>query len=140
MNIEAGTLDRRIRIQEASEPRDAAGDVLEGEWSAPAGWPNEGKRWARKVTVARGVNPIRGSEIPPGVAQELLREADTIFILRWDSLSTTIAAETMRVMHRERAYRIVAKVDTNDRADGVILLCSSRPDMRGDAGPVDAQS
>lgn len=139
MNIAAGMLDRRIRIQVSTEPRDAAGDVLEGEWVAPAGWPFDGKRWARKIS-AQGTNPIRGAEIPPGVAQELLREADTVFILRWDRYSRAIAPETMRVVHGERAYRIVSKVDTNDREDGVLLLCSSRPDMRGDVGQLDAES
>lgn len=135
-NLAAGALDRRIRIEMATETRDTAGDVIRTDWTAPPGWANGGKRWARKIGVRLGGDTLlRGVEVA-GQAQQVLREHDTIFILRYDSKSVTIAPETYRVVHHERVFLIVAIGDTNEREDGVILLCASRPDLRGSSAPV----
>ncbi len=124
MNMAAGPLDRRIRIEEATEVRDKAGDLLPATWSPPTGWPREGRRWASKR------DPRPNEKGGDGSSQVLLREIDTVFVLRWDRFSSRIAPETFRVVYRDRAYEIVGLGEVN-REDGVQLLCSSRPDQRG---------
>lgn len=133
-NIAAGVLDRRVTIEEATETRDAAGDVI-ATWGVPAGWPSDGRRWAKKSGVRLGETPMRGVEVA-GQAQQVLREADTIFVVRQDRFTLAIAPETFRVFHHGRTYLIVAISPTNDRDDALILLCSSRPDLRGSSAPV----
>lgn len=129
MKIAAGDLDRRIQIQEATEGKDAAGDVIPTAWGPPAGWPREGKRWASK-------RDGRPNEIAAlAQAQQVLRQMDTVFVLRWDRRSSVIAPETFRVIYRDRIYEIVG-LGEGEREDGVILLCSSRPDQRGARGPI----
>lgn len=129
MRLAAGDLDRRITIEVATETKDDAGDVLRDVWGPPPGWPSGGKRWASK----RDGRPQESPAL--GVAQQVLRQVDTVFTLRWDRFTRDIAPETFRVVYQDRAYEIVGLGEA-DRSDGVILLCSSRPDQRGAAGPV----
>lgn len=138
MRLAAGDLDQRITIQVATTSRDAAGDELSADWGAPAGWSNDGRRWARKSDLRGSGGALLRANEAAGVAQQTLREADTMFTLRWDSKSDAIAPETYRVVHHGRVYLIVGLGDTNDRSDGKILLCSSRPDQRGASAPVQA--
>lgn len=129
MNLSAGELDRRIRLQEATQVQDAAGDLVDVSWGVPAGWPSDGKRWASK----RDQRPFE----QPGDAttRVTLRQIDTVFVLRWDRFSSTIAPETFRVVHHGRTYEIVGLGESNSREDGVTLLCCSRPDQRGSRAP-----
>lgn len=131
MRMAAGELDRRVTIEVATETRDAAGDVIQVAWGPPAGWSQGGKRWASK----RDGRPseVRGD-------QEVLRQIDTVFVLRWDQHTSTIGPETHRVLYRDRAYEIVGLGETREREDGVSLLCCSRPDQRGASAPLDQQS
>lgn len=126
-----GELDRRITLQQAVETRDAAGDVIATDWTVPAGWPRQGKRWSSK----RDGRPqeVRG-------AQQQLRQVDTVFTLRWDRFSSVIAPETFRVVYRDRVYEIVGLGESVDREDGVVLLCASRPDQRGASAPLQPES
>lgn len=128
MTIAAGELDRRIRIEEAIEEKDRAGDVIKTNWGVPAGWPSNGGRWASK----RDGRPAEVVAIAS--AGQVLRQIDTVFVTRWDRFSSTIAPETFRVVYRHRAYEIIG-LGEGDRADGVVLLCSSRPDQRGASAP-----
>lgn len=134
MNLAAGTLDRRIRIEAATGSQDAAGDEVQA-WNPPAGWPNRGARWARLVTTrgAAGDMLLRADEnaAPEGV----FRQADTIVTLRYDTKSRQIAPESHRVIYQERIYEIVGIGEAVGRQDGMVLLCSSRPDKRGARGP-----
>lgn len=128
MNIAAGDLDRRIRVEFATEGRDRAGDQVAESWGPPPGWPADGKRWAAK-------RDGRPSEQPSlTVSQQVLRQIDTVFTLRWDRFTSVIAPETHRIVYRGRAYEIVG-LGEGEREDGVILLCSSRPDQRGASAP-----
>lgn len=129
MNMAAGGLDRRIRVEQATLTQDAAGDELPASWGPPAGWPRDGRRWAAK----RDHKPQeQGGD---GATQVLLRQVDTIFTLRFDRFSSVIAPESFRVVYRDRPYQIVGLGETASREDGVQLLCSSRPDQRGSSAP-----
>jgi head-tail adaptor len=117
--LSAGDLDRRVMIEEAQISRDAAGDEIKT-------WQQHAERWA-------GMRQLRGFETQ--AAQQLVRGFDCVFTVREDAITRTIAPETMRIVHRGREYLIVGVQRTADRDDGLDLLCSSRPDMRGAAAP-----
>lgn len=130
MREAAGAFDRRIRVEEATESRDAAGDVVATAWGPPASWPSRGRRWASK-------RDGRPSEIR--ATQQVLRQIDTVFALRWDRFSSTIAPETFRVVYRDRVYEIVGLGESAEREDEVRLLCCSRPDQRGARAPLEPE-
>jgi head-tail adaptor len=121
-NISVGELDRRIQVFRATITKDPAGDEVL-VWDPPA---DEFDRWAAK----RDAYP---SEVQG--AQMLLRQADTVFTLRWDSESRSIAPETFRFMWRGTVYQIVGITEKRGgRLDAIDFLCSSRPDLDGDRG------
>lgn len=121
-NISAGELDRRIQVFGAALSKDRAGDEVK-TWDPPA---VKFDRWASK----RDAYPREIS-----AAQALLREADTVFTLRWDSQSRSIAPETYRFQWRGTVYEIVGVGENKGgRMDALDFVCSSRPDLRGDRG------
>lgn len=129
MNIAAGSLDRRIRIEVATVTRDTAGDVIGSDFGPPAGWPHGGKRWAAK-------RDLRPQETAADASNQVTtRQVDTVFTLRFDRFSSRIAPETFQVVYKGRPYAIVGLGEGAGRDDGVQLLCSSRPDQRGSRAP-----
>lgn len=119
MPISAGELDRRIEIEVAAKSTDAANDEV-------LTWSRAFKLWAAQKTSTGGEK--QG-------AQQTIRDADTIFKVRWSTESRSIAPESHRVRYRGAIYEIVAITETNDgRLDGLNLLCSSRPDLVGARG------
>ena len=120
MNAAAGTFDRRIAIQVATDVTDAAGDVTQT-------WAESFKRWSIKADS-------RGREFFG--AQQVVRDADTVFEVRSDSQTRLIAPETHRVFYNSRIYEIVAVAEGRERKDTLLLLCASRPDQRGARAPV----
>lgn len=138
MKTKTGELDRRIYIQVGEEIPDENNDpVLRWPTDDPPGGSVH-KRWARII-------PGRSIEINNTDNQIALREADTIFKVRFDSLTSVIAPEISRVLYKPRGgvmqiYQIVGILITGDRHDGIYIATSFRPDQRGDAGPIDGQS
>lgn len=121
-SIAAGDLDRRIQVFQCTESRTKAGDVVQ-TWDPPALKFN---RWANK-------RDAYASEVEG--AQMLQRQADTVFTLRWDGQSRSIAPETFRFMWRGTVYTIVGVTESKGgRMDSLLFLTSSRPDLRGDRG------
>ena len=132
MNIPAGAFDRRVAIEQCVETQDGAGDVVK-DWGPPDGWPNAGRRWARR----RDAKP---SEQPSGAVQQVLRQGDTVWTLRDDSYSRAIAPETFRFTYKGKVFEIVGLTETHDRGDALAFLCSSRPDHRGPRGTDDTSA
>lgn len=119
-NFPAGKLDRRIEVIRCTETRDEAGDVVQ-TWDPPA---EHYHRWANKRDSS-------GRESSAG--QQVVRDIDTTWILRWDSQSRMIAPETFRFMWRGTVYEIVGVNEGRDtRFDTLEFTCCSRPDLRGD--------
>ena len=121
--ISAGDLDRRILVLKARETRDAAGDTIQ-HWDPPELKFN---RWAMK-------SDAYGREIKS--AQQLVRDVDTVWSLRWDSQSRSIAPENFRFMWRGTVYEIVSVSEGAGRMISIDFLCASRPDLRGDRGRI----
>jgi SPP1 family predicted phage head-tail adaptor len=116
MNTAAGEFDRRIIIQRATETQDAAGDTIQT-------WADDRRLWARK-------RDGRGREFFG--AEQMVRDADTVFAVRSSGYTRAIAPETHRVSYKGATFEIVAKADGNDREDVIELLTCSRPDARGE--------
>lgn len=131
MNLAAGDLDRRVTVEVCEDVRDGSGDVVR-RWPPAAG--SFFKRWAARKSLAPGRAVERvGSE-------EVVRQVDTVFVVRDDSQSRLIAPETHRIRYQGRVYEIVGIDEANNaRADGRQILCASRPDRRGDRGVGDGQ-
>ena len=122
MNADVGSFDRRIIVQRSTPTQDSAGDEVQN-------WTDAFKRWAARSDKSAG--QFFG-------AQQIVREYDTTFEIRDDSQSRSIAPESYRVVDRDRVYQIVGVTEGKERGDTLILLCSSRPDLRGAKAPVDA--
>lgn len=121
-NLSVGELDRRIQVFRATEGRDNAGDPVM-TWDPPA---EKFDRWAKKSART-------GGESTAG--QQVVREADTVWTLRWDSQSRAIAPENWRIMHQGTVYEIVSIAESRGgRMDALEIVTSSRPDLRGDRG------
>jgi SPP1 family predicted phage head-tail adaptor len=114
-NASAGEFDRRIEIQRATETKDSAGDPIPS-------WARAFDRWAKQEAST-------GGESTAG--QQVVREADTVWILRSDGESQSIAPETNRIRYRGVIYEIVSITPGRRRADTIEILTSSRPDKRG---------
>ena len=123
--MRAGKYDRRIQIQVDIGTRDGSGDHVPN-WSSEA---SDGafKRWASQRSLR-----VREQE----AAKAVLRSGDTEWTVRWDSQTSTIAPERMRVVHRGRIYEIVGVQDGARREDEIILTTAYRPDQRGDSAPI----
>jgi len=119
MGLSAGEMDRRITVEQAIKTVDAANDEVI-VWQP---WPN--RRWASKRNMT-------GTEML--AAQQMVRQADTIWVLRYDSQSLQIAPESHRIMHDGAIYEIVAILEDSGRHEGLKLLTSSRPDHQGARG------
>jgi len=119
MGLSAGELDRRIEVEIGTPGQDAAGDVVP-DWSLLE------KRWAKK---REGVGrEFMGS-------QQVIRDADTTFTLRYDTASRAYAPETHRFVYRSVIFEIVAIAEVTDgRFNGLSFLCCSRPDAGGARG------
>lgn len=131
MSYAAGDLDRVIYIEEATVTTDAAGDETTtwGPPTTPREWPRRGRRWA-----SRKDQPPR--ETPGDLTNQVTsRSFDTVWRLRQDQFSLAIAPETFRVVYKGRVFEIVGLVEDEGRGEGLRLLCSSRPDMRGSRAP-----
>ena len=121
-SIAAGDLDRRIQVFKATSTRSKAGDTVL-TWEPP---DLKFDRWAAK----RDAYP---SEVR--AAQMLERQADTVWTLRWDSQSRSIAPELFRFMWRGTVYEIVGITENKGgRMDALDFLTSSRPDLQGSRG------
>lgn len=125
MAIGAGELDRRVTVQIAQISRDRTNDTIK-TWSLDAG--KCFKRWSRKADSRGGIT--QGD-------QQNIREADTVFTLRKDSQSESIAPETHRFFYKARVYEIVGIQEGKDeRGETLEFLTSHRPDGGGPRGPV----
>lgn len=122
MNAAAGDFDRRIIVQIGTPAQDAAGDER-------ITWADLGKRWAMRIDS-------RGREFFG--AQQIIRDADTVFELRADSASRAYAPETHRIIDRDKIFEIVSIVEGRERNDTLLFLCASSPAQRGARAPVDA--
>lgn len=115
----AGDLDRRIEIELGTKSRDASQDEI-------ITWATAFKRWA-------GMKQSSGREFM-GAAQ-VIRDADTVWTIRYDSESRTIAPESHRVRYGGAIFEIVGIAEaTEGRKDYLLLLTSSRPDLVGARG------
>lgn len=121
MATSIGQRDRRITIEVASKGRDASNDEVV-VWTP---WPK--RRWATK----RNLRPLETFG-----AQHVSREADTVFVVRWDSETLTIAPESHRIIHEETIYEIVgiAEESSSGRHEDIKITCCSRPDHQGARG------
>ncbi len=120
--LSAGDLDRRIQVFKAARSKDGAGDTI-FDWEHPE---LKFDRWAKK-------SDAYGREIKS--AQQLVRDVDTVWSLRWDSQSRSISPEAYRFMHKGTVYEIVSVSEGSDgRMDRINFLCASRPDLEGDRG------
>lgn len=124
MNAAAGSFDRRIIVQIATETQDAAGDVTVTWTDLPR------KRSAQRIDS-------RGREFFG--AQQVNRDSDTAFEVRADSISRTYSPETHRIIDRDRVFEIVSIVEGRERGDTLLILCASSPALRGARAPVDAE-
>jgi SPP1 family predicted phage head-tail adaptor len=118
MTISAGELDRRITIERATKTRDKANDEIDG-------WVSEFRLWASKRDYSSRENV--------GTSQ-VVREADTLFTIRWSKAARAIAPESHRVMYQGSIYEIVGCIEAADRQDGINILCAARPDVTGARG------
>lgn len=119
----AGKLDRHIQIQVAGTQKDAAND------ETPI-WTDWKKLWAEKRE--------RGAFREVSAPHEVLRDSDTIFVLRRNSISTQIAPETYRITYQGRIWEIVGIAEGPARDDTIYVLASFRPDGRGARAPEQA--
>lgn len=118
--LSAGELDRRIEVWRKTEVQDTAGDLVEESWNLIS------HRWAN-------TRPAYGREIMG--AQQLVRDADTVWALRSDTFSRSIAPETDRFLYKGIVYEIVSVNEEPDtRGEQLNFLTCSRPDKRGDRG------
>lgn len=121
----AGAYDRRIEIQQQVDTTDAAGDPVQGfnAWT---------KLWAKKTE--------RGAFREVVASEQVLRDADTLFSVRMNTISRQIAPEIHRVIYKGVIYEILGIGEDKGRADAIVLLTSSRPDKRGERAPIDQGS
>lgn len=124
-NLGAGELDRRIRIMRRTDVEDDAGDILEEE-----GWSLAFKRWAKRI-LPSSVSPTFRETLGD---EEVVRSADVLWKIRYDSQSLQIAPERYRVVYGGRIHEIVGIGEGANRHDGLILLTCYRPDDQGDRG------
>lgn len=121
-NIAAGEFDRRIQVFKATVSKDDAGDLV-FTWDPP---DLKFDRWAAK-------RDAYASEVQ--ASQGMARQADTVWTLRWDSQSRSIAPENHRFMWRGTVYEIVGVTENKQsRMDALDFLTCSRPDLQGDRG------
>lgn len=118
MNQAAGKLDRRVTVEAAVENPDAAGDEVKT-------WTVAFHRWAAK-------SDAYGREIKS--AQQLVRDVDTIWTMRYDTESRSISPELHRFLYLGTVYEIVSISEGSGRFDTLDFLTASRPDLRGDRG------
>lgn len=110
--MRAGSLDRRVRIEQATEVQDpATGEPV--------------RTWGLVREVWANVRPLRGSEF--SAAQQLVAKADTLFLIRFphglDPLPNP--DESMRLVYGAVPYNIqyVAEIG---RREGLEILATAR--------------
>lgn len=121
----AGRLDRRIQIQVLQADEDAAGDPRHA-------WIDWQKLWSAKKD--------RGNFREISAPEQVLRDSDTAFEVRSNSISRAIFPETHRVLYQSRIYEIIGIGESATRGDMLHLMTASRPDGRGARGPVEGTS
>lgn len=110
--MDAGKLDRRIRIERATETRSATDGSVSLEWVLLA------ETWAR-------VEPLSGREFFE--AQQWAAKADTRFTVRWSSALGELVTpdETCRIVYEERAYNIRSVAELGRRI-GLVIIAEAR--------------
>ena len=103
--MRAGTLDRRVRIEQETTSQDGFGEPV--------------VTWAVLDVVAAQVKPIRGQE--RFQAQQVSAEATTRFRIR----HRTDLTEKMRLLHDGEAYDIVAILEIG-RREGLEILAKAK--------------
>lgn len=116
----AGKLDRRILIQLAGVSKDASNDELDT-------WVDWERLWAEKRE--------RGAFREVNAQHEVLRDSDTLFVVRRNSISRQIAPESHRIIYADRVYEIVGLGEGLARDDTIHIMCAYRPDLRGARAP-----
>lgn len=117
--MDAGKLDRRIEVEIAAKGADSSNDEV-------LIWSLLERRWAMK---AEGV----GREFMG--AQQVIRDGDITFTLRFDSGSRAYAPESHRFRYRGVIFEIVAIAEgKTGRFDTLSFLCAARPDGEGARG------
>lgn len=118
MNAKAGDFDRRIMFQRSTETKDDAGDMV-------ADWADDFAIWACK-------SDSRGREFFG--AQQLIRDADTAWTVRSTTETRAVAPETSRIVYASRIFEIVSISEGKERADTLVIVTASKPDIRGARG------
>jgi head-tail adaptor len=124
----SGDLDKRVRIERDTVSKDDAGDEVHT-------WGLAFKRWAKRKDLT-----VSGRMRENTAPQVVLRDSDTMWVLRYDSQSLLIAPEEYRLVHHDKVYEIVGIGEESGREVGLLLLTASRPDKRGSAGPARAEA
>lgn len=108
--MDAGSLDRRIRIERPIE-------IDDGRQSRPGSWEEVATVWARYI-------PAKGQEAREAMGREALSMAS--FQLRW-SRSVAGVDPSHRLIFENRAYDIKSAVEIG-RRDGIELQCAAGDD------------
>jgi len=107
--MNAGTLDRRIDIQQAMPSKNAAGEKTRA-WTPLAD------------DVPAGVQLPSTRQVMN--SQQMQSEIDAIFTIRYRTDLT--AKEDRRISYEGRIYRIKGVRETGSRREGLLLDCTSR--------------
>lgn len=114
--MEAGKLDRRITIQQATVTRGAGG--------------GETRSWTTLATVWANVRPMSGREFVAGqrtgggTTTQQLGEVTTTFQIRYRS----DVVEKMRISYDSKTYNIRAVLPSEDRKRFLTLACTEGTD------------
>lgn len=114
--MQAGRLDRRVRIEVKTDSRGEAGGVTET-------WSTAGRAWM-------GKRDRRAQESWEGV--QVVAEIDTVFTARWSPAFAEISPESHRLVYRNRAYEIHGVVELG-RREAVEIPCTARGEVAAPA-------
>lgn len=106
----AGTMDRRIRIDRATESRDAFNDVV--------------LAWSTLTTVAASWRPTTANERI--AAQEVGGEAEDVFEIRYSAVTSGVNPKD-RLIYGGRTYDILAATEIG-RREGIRIKAKARTD------------
>lgn len=107
--LAAGDLDRRIRIEQATETQ-----APDGSGEPETTWATVAEVWAQK-------DPLGGREL--FTAQQVAAKVDTRFRLRWRN---DVRPERMRIVDEDLRLYDIQAVQEIGRRDGLLLLTSAR--------------
>ena len=101
--INAGQLDKRVKIQQATEARDAHGQPIE--------------TWSDLASVWASIEPLRGREF--FAARQFQAETTHKVTIR----HRAGIGPRMRLLFGSRVFRIEAVIDPRERHEALELMC-----------------